>query len=174
MPLTPTSPLASEGLDRLRASSVEELVGGPITSRRFSDCVRSALFLYFSAIAESHAISQSISSPTGSLLHGIMHRQEPDFLNSKYWFRRAGQHELFPILRDNALEKLRLIGSNPAEQLASEVENRMEWDPLWFIDKCEFVNRDVTGKPKQLLMELQLIEWQIVFKYCLHGASRSD
>ena len=174
MPLTPTSPLAGEGLDRLRASSVEELVGGPIASRQFADCFRSALFLYFSAIAESHVISQSISSPTGSLLHGIMHRQEPDFLNSKYWFRRAGRHELFPALRDTTLEKLRLAGSTPAEQLASEVESRTEWDPLWFIDKCELVNRDITSGSKQLLMELQRIEWQIVFEYCLRGASRSN
>ena len=170
MPLAPAGPLAGEGLDRLRAASAEELLGGPIASREFADCVRSALFLYLSAIDESHTISQSISSSTGSFLHGIMHRQEPDFPNSKYWFRRVGRHELFPTLREAALDRLRSAGGPPAERLAAAVESRAEWDPFWLVDQCESVVRGRDAELEQPLMGIQRVEWRLVLEYCLRRA----
>ena len=166
--------MGGEGLDRLRAASADELPAGPIASRDFADCVRSALFLYFSAIDESHAISQSISSSTGSFLHGIMHRQEPDFPNSKYWFRRVGQHELFSVLREAAVDRLRSAGGAPAERLAAAVESRAEWDPFWFVDQCEMVREGRETELEQLLMEIQRVEWQLVFEYCVHRAVGDD
>ena len=174
MPLAPAGPLAGEGLDRLRAASEEELLGGPIASREFADCVRSALFLYFSAIDESHTISQSISSATGSFLHGIMHRQEPDFPNSKYWFRRVGRHELFPALREAALDRLRSAGGPPAERLAAVAENRAEWDPFWLVDQCESVVQGRDAELEQPLMEMQRVEWRLVLEYCLRRAVGDD
>ena len=174
MPLAPAGPLAGEGLDRLRAASAEELLGGPIASREFADCVRSALFLYFSAIDESHTISQSISSATGSFLHGIMHRQEPDFPNSKYWFRRVGRHELFPALREAALDRLRSAGGPPAERLAAVAENRAEWDPFWLVDQCESVVQGRDAELEQPLMEMQRVEWRLVLEYCLRRAVGDD
>ncbi len=174
MSLAPAAPLAGAGLDRLRSASAEELLDGPIASRDFADCVRSALFLYFSAIDESHTISQSISSSTGSFLHGIMHRQEPDFPNSKYWFRRVGRHELFPVLREAALERLRSAGGAPAERLASAVESRAEWDPFWFVDQCEAVAQARGTELERALMEIQRVEWGLVFEYCLRQAISDD
>ncbi len=170
MPLAPAGSLRGEGLERLRAASAEELLPGPIRSKEFADCVRSALFLYFSAIDESHTISQSISSSTGSFLHGIMHRQEPDFPNSKYWFRRVGRHELFPALREAAIEHLRSTGDAPAERLASGIESRAEWDPFWFVDQCEAVERGREADLEQPLMEVQRVEWRLVFEYCRRRA----
>ena len=171
MPLAPAGPLGGEGLERLRAAAAAELLGGPITSKEFADCVRSALFLYFSAIDECHTISQSISSATGSFLHGIMHRQEPDFANSKYWFRRVGRHELFPALREAAVERLRSAGGAPAERLASGIESRAEWDPFWFVDQCEAVERGREADLEQPLMEVQRVEWQLVFDYIVRQAA---
>lgn len=174
MPLAPPGPLAGEGLDRLQAASARELIGGPVASPEFADCARSALFLYFSAIDESHMISQSISSPAGSFLHGIMHRQEPDFPNSKYWFRRVGRHELFPALREAAIDRLREVGDAPAGRLAAAIESRAEWDPFRFVDQCEAVARGRLAELEPPLMEVQRIEWRLVFEYCLRRAAGGE
>ena len=51
-----------------------------------------ALWLYVDDLDRSHDLSQGEHSPTGSLLHAIMHRREGDFSNALYWYRKAGQH----------------------------------------------------------------------------------
>src|SRR5579862_7430246 len=53
------------------------------------------LWLYHDFLDESHRISQDLSTVEGSYWHGLMHRREPDFSNSKYWFRHVGQHPVF-------------------------------------------------------------------------------
>ena len=85
MPLAPIQSVEGRGLKLLRGATIEDLFEGrAVESPSFAECVRSALFLYFSALEESHKISQGIDTPTGSLLHGIMHRQEPDYGNAAY------------------------------------------------------------------------------------------
>lgn len=53
----------------------------------------SLVLLWYDHLDASHTISQSIESPAGSYLHGMMHRREGDFWNSKYWMRRAAQFD---------------------------------------------------------------------------------
>ena len=87
MPLLPKAPRECEQLDSLRTMQAADLFGGEgIASRDDAECVRSGLFLYFSALDESHRISQGIATSSGSYWHGIMHRQEGDWSNAKYWF----------------------------------------------------------------------------------------
>src|SRR5688572_32618825 len=62
-------------------------------------CCLAGLWLAFDFLDESHRISQDIETPSGSYWHGIIHRREPDYANSKYWFRRAGRHAIFPAMR---------------------------------------------------------------------------
>ena len=164
MPLAPAAPDEGEGLTLLRQSAINDLFGDqPPESPEFAECVRSALYLYFSALDESHRISQDIPSGTGSLLHGVMHRQEPDYSNAKYWFRRVGEHELFPTLRAEAL------GANFHDKaLHAEIESRPRWDPFWFVDQCE---RAARGGPRTRDLEkIQQLEWQLVFDYSYRRA----
>ena len=165
MPLAPAGPVHSEGLDLLRQTPRESLFGGDApASRDFAECVRSALFLYFSALDESHTISQDIDSTTGSFLHGIMHRQEPDYSNAKYWFRRVGAHELYPTLREDAL-RLNL----KTDALRETIQSKPQWDPMWFVDECAR-GAGAGGALERDLEELQRLEWSLVFDYSYRRA----
>jgi hypothetical protein len=116
------------------------------------EAAMSGLYLYFCAYEESHTISQEIETPEGSFWHGIMHRQEPDAGNAAYWFRRVGQHPIFPMLRDGA------------ERFGFRVKET--WDPFAFIDSCEGARKKPGSKEEQTAMSVQLLEWQLLFDYC--------
>ena len=112
----------------------------------------SGLYLYFCAYDESHKISQDIETAEGSFWHGILHRQEPDPGNAAYWFRRVGQHPIFPQLRDAAAE----LGWGTKDK----------WDPFAFIDFCESARNRPGSTEETTAMAIQLREWQLLFDYC--------
>ena len=99
-----------------------------------------------------------------------MHRQEPDFSNSKYWFRQVGGHDVFPELRAAALEVLSDAPDAAGARLSGEIERREKWDPFWFVDECQAVYQAQAGDLEQRLMEIQRLEWQLLFDYCYRRA----
>ena len=148
MPLVPEAPEDSPQLQELRTLKTEDLFdGGAIKDRDFAMCVQSGLYLYFSALDESHRISQGIPSASGSYWHGIMHRQEGDWSNSKYWFRRVGIHPVFAEL---------------------ESETSSAWDPYAFIDRCEAATARHSAAAD--LIDLQMREWRLLMRYCYRNA----
>ena len=171
MPLAPREPLPGHGLALLRQSAASDLFSpmSPASSEA-AECVRSALYLYFSDLDASHRISQGIPSSIGSFLHGVMHRQEPDFSNSKYWFRRVGGHDVFPQLRAGVLEALSDAPDAAGARLHGEIDGRGKWDPFWFVDQCQAACQGVAGDLEPRLMEIQRLEWQLLFDYCYRRA----
>lgn len=144
MPLTPSAPRESPQLERLRSMSADDLFdGGPIVRRDYAECVRSGLYLYFSALDESHGISQRISTATGSYWHGIMHRQEGDWSNAKYWFRRVGSHPVYADI---------------------ESETGESWDPYRFVDDCAGVFSGRVASARAV--KLQMLEWRLLMRHC--------
>ena len=99
-----------------------------------------------------------------------MHRQEPDFSNSKYWFRQVGGHDVFPELRAAALEVLSDLPDAAGARLSGEIERREKWDPFWFVDECQAVYQGQAGDLEQRLMEIQRLEWQLLLDYCYRRA----
>ena len=171
LPLVPREPLDGEGLALLGRNSAEDLFSAKeVVSLEDAECVRSALYLYFSDLDASHRISQGIPSSTGSFLHGVMHRQKPDFSNSKYWFRQVGGHDVFPVLRAAALEVLSDVPDAAGTGLLGEIERREKWDPFWFVDECQAVYEGAGGDLEHKLMEIQRLEWQLLFDYCYRRA----
>ncbi len=119
----------------------------------FPDAVRpeaahAGLWIYFGFFEEAHSIAQDIHTADGSYWHGILHRMEPDAWNAGYWFRRVGDHPIFPELRGAAAA---LGYPSPAR-----------WDPLAFIDACD----RAAPLEQELLQQVQLAEWQCLFHYC--------
>lgn len=98
--------------------------------------VKAGLYLLNDDIERCHHIAQDTPTPEGNYWHAILHRREPDYSNSNYWYRRVGEHPVFSQLQ----------GDYP------------EWDPFSFVDWCEGASRRRSEKPKSWLEEVQAKE----------------
>ena len=120
------------------------------------------LWLYFSCFEEAHQLVNDLHSPECMFWHAILHRQEPDSGNSAYWFRQLGEHAIFPAL---ALETREILKRNP------DAEFRIgDWDPYAFINFCERARDQPGSTQAQTAMEIQLVEWQLLFDYSVKNA----
>lgn len=138
-----------------------------VTDRDMAACCLSGLWLWNDFLDESHTLSQSIETTSGSYWHGMMHRREPDYSNGKYWFRRVGQHDIFPALASAARE---LAAARGASRSARFLAENTEWDPFAFIDLCQQIAR---GKADDELLcrEIARAEWQLLFQHCYEHAT---
>ncbi len=68
--------------------------------------ITAGLWLYVDDLDRSHVICQDLETPTGSLWHGILHRREGDYSNSRYWMRRAANH---PLISTGKMDLNKLI-----------------------------------------------------------------
>lgn len=118
----------------------------------------SGLWLYFSCLDEAHGIAQEVATPEGSFWHGILHRQEPDPDNAGYWFRRVSDHPVFPALQVEA------------QRLGAAFGGPDRWDPFAFIQFCEQARRQPKSEAEQLALQVQRVEWQLLFDYCARPA----
>ncbi|QDU61853.1 hypothetical protein Pan216_27180 [Planctomycetes bacterium Pan216] len=132
----------------------------PMAEKTYSAACLSGLWLLHDFLEESHTISQQIGNATGSFWHGIMHRREGDFGNSKYWFRRVGHHPVFVALARETTALTRSQNDLPAE--AEYLTEQSDWDPYRFVDLCEqFVGSGT--QDETFLQHLQMLEWQLLF-----------
>jgi len=136
-----------------------------IQDQAMAQACLSGLWLYHDFLDESHRLSQQIDTPTGSYWHAIMHRREPDFSNSKYWFAKVGEHPIFPELQRAAAE---IAGQTDAEDAAFLAEQQ-QWDPNRFVD---LVEQCVNGYSAagELARSVQMSEWWLLFDFCFDRA----
>jgi hypothetical protein len=130
-------------------------------------CCLAGLWLLHDFLDESHTISQESGSTNGSYWHGIMHRREPDYENSKYWFRRVEEHPIFPDLARAASELIQVAGAEDTS--AAEIQANRRWDPFRFVFWCKEI---AIGKAKQkeLAQQVAQTEWQLLFEHCYRCA----
>ena len=117
------------------------------------------LYLYFSCLEEAHTDRAGSEHAEGSFWHGIVHRQEPDAANAAYWFRQVGKHPIFPALREKrSPSRLRLpatLHCHGIRSRSSIIANPPEHSP--------------GSDEERLAMQVQLVEWQLLFDYCATG-----
>ncbi|WP_091168501.1 hypothetical protein [Paenibacillus sp. 1_12] len=133
--------------------------------------VQSGLHLLNESLDKSHTLSQDIHNTTGSYWHGIMHRMEGDYSNSKYWFHQVGDHPVFIPLHQQIKE---IYLQSNAESISNDnLKGRLDrltssssWDPYGFVD---LVQQQVTiardGSAEQLLQQIQWIEIKLLLQY---------
>ena len=105
--------------------------------------VKAGLHLWNDDIDRCHGIAQAHATPEGFYWHAILHRREPDYSNSKYWYRHMGEHPIFPQLR----------------------ESYPEWEPFTFVDWCQEVARGGMKKPRNWLEKVQAKELELLLKF---------
>ncbi len=170
--LVPQEAWNNELTDALESVSVDALFqGASLKNTTFGNALKSGLLLWNDALDESHNISQGLENQTGSYWHGIMHRREPDYSNSKYWFGRVGTHPIFPHLRERAIAILKEI-SNPSDalkQIAQAIEASENWDAYQFIDWCQAAENG-TDDVTRFLQQVQAEEIKLLLAYSYQNA----
>lgn len=153
--------------DMLEMLGPADLIDGPIVSPDDADGVMSGLWLRHNWLDQSHRISQGIESSNGSFWHAIMHRREGDFSNSKYWYRRVGDHPLYATLGARVTD---LTNPLPADKSIYRLVAH-GWDPAAYVDLVEQVHDSPQDPRHRICVSIQEIEWQTLFEHCTRAAS---
>ncbi|MFO0865977.1 MAG: hypothetical protein U0744_15230 [Gemmataceae bacterium] len=157
MPLGPGTPREAFRA-KLAAVKPAALFGSAIVRPESAQACIAGLWLRHNFLDESHRISQDLPSAEGSYWHAIMHRREPDYWNSKYWFRRVGRHPIYTELPARA----ETFGGSP-------LLPKNQWDADAFVDLCE-ANAAPNAAAHEFCRKLQQAEWGLLFAHCWREA----
>ena len=130
----PSPPLVTEKVwDKSLIAKIDKLTAAPLA--------KAGLHLLNDDIHNCHIIAQEHENPDSNYWHAILHRREPDYWNSKYWYKRVDNH---PVI----------------QQMKNE---EVGWDPFEFVDQCEKFN---TAKERQLqFKEMKFLLKHTIDKY---------
>ena len=141
---------------------VNDLFNGiAVDDEEMALCCLSGVQLLHSELDSSHRTCQSVQTTTGSYWHGIVHRREGDFENSKYWFRKVGEH---PIHADLARAAKGVAEKESSDSRFSFLCSQKMWNSAAFVDLCEDVTENCDQGNDSCRM-IQMLEWESLFKY---------
>jgi hypothetical protein len=126
--------------------------------------LQSAALLWHDHLDESHRISQDLHDASGSLLHGIMHRREPDYGNAKYWFARVGTHPAYAPIAQAVQD---LLSPRPDDaNWRARLLTGGRWNPNGFVDACEeLAHAPGTSPEAELLRQVLAIEFDCLLPW---------
>lgn len=166
--LSPSSPGTEHRWILEAAREVVAKLLPPHGARAEATAVLAGLLLLSDRLDDSHRAAQSIEGAgahrNGDYWHAILHRREPDFGNSKYWFRSVGRHPVFPEVA-RAVEGLG-HASSTAElgPWPHRLLERGQWQPMAFVDLCEAVGKDETSPLGCVARRIQWIEMLLLLE----------
>ena len=130
----------SSSIPRWLSDQIHQVECQSVQSEPDKFAVRAGLLQILGELEPSHQQSQLCQGEglhaAGDYWHGIMHRREPDYGNSKYWFRRVGDHPCFSNLAEEAESILGSCSSDSAQEW-SDALTGSGWNPFVFVDLCE-------------------------------------
>ena len=151
----------------LAGATSKQMIWGAVHSEEDANAMLAGLWLWHDWLDESHRISQSLSSATGSFWHAIMHRREGDFSNSKYWYARCQSH---PVLGQMANQVGQILHALPADKVFLRLMSG-GWNPSAFVDLVESVEADERSAKHAAAVSLQQLEWRLLFDHCTRAAA---
>ena len=165
--LAPASSSSKAQLSTAAVESVQCPESSPSRDQSVAwECVVSGLLQMNDHLDRSHEYSQSIEGQgqhvTGDYWHGIMHRREPDFGNSGYWFRRVGHHPVFDELVAIAPQ---ILARHPERPEASGVVTGGHWSPMAMIDLCQAAVTTRDPKLTAIAEDLQWAEMLLLLRF---------
>lgn len=138
-----------------------------------SVAVKAGLLQWHDALDASHELSQSVEGlgrhQAGDYWHAINHRREPDYGNSKYWFRQFGTHPVFAELAPVAQQ---ILDSVPeAAEWKSRLLKHGAWDPFAFVDLCQSCAGLEDSPLGRVARQIQAVEMLLLMISTWHDAS---
>ncbi|MAF12725.1 hypothetical protein CMK11_19930 [Candidatus Poribacteria bacterium] len=171
--LTPSEQWRPDLTTHLAAATDDDMLAAPPRDPAMARAVRSGLLLWNDALDLAHGLAMSESANdelarrTLDYWHGIMHRREPDYPNSKYWFRRVDRHPVFPAVLAAAKAEAE---EAPDDEAGRVILTADEWDPFAFIDLCER-HETTAGRTDALLRAVQVAEIVALLEFSVHEAA---
>ncbi|HEV8607560.1 MAG TPA: hypothetical protein VGQ99_19650 [Tepidisphaeraceae bacterium] len=163
------TPGRPEAQKLLSTATPTQMLSSPIRNPDDANAILAGLWLWHDWLDESHLISQSLHSSTGSFWHAIMHRREGDFSNSQYWYARCQNHPVFQQLAHQANQILHPL---PADKSLLRLMSN-GWNPNAFVDLIASIEPDPRDPKHLAAISLQQLEWRLLFDHCTRsGAGR--
>jgi hypothetical protein len=127
--------------------------------------VTAMLWIRVGIIEPAHEIVQNGSTPMAIYLHGVVHRLEADYWNSKYWFRQVKDDRLLQSLSNAIVEKVAADGlSDIATNL--KVIFGTTYSPVEFVSAHERLTRLADQVPSHAaaMERIAWIEWESLWQ----------
>jgi len=147
--------LMTQGNEAARQRGNEGVARGVNAGRRA--CLEAGLWLLADGWEEAHRLCQDVETAQGAAWHGVVHRLEGDYSNSKYWWRQARG-----VKWNRGAGELRGIVEAAPAALAGELRALVRgYDPSVFVELVERHREDAAWR--EMLLDLQRWEWLALF-----------
>lgn len=168
--MTPGAPPDMQ--QQLARFAAEEL--GPVQSAADAVALTAGLFQMHDCLDRSHSLSQDVEGEgrhaAGDYWHAIMHRREPDYGNSKYWFRRVGRHPVFDDLAQWASDEFDASNEPETRGWSDRVCGGGKWDPFVWVDLCQEAAHEEGSPLYRIAQRIQWIEMLLLLRQTAHDA----
>lgn len=133
--------------------------------------IKAGILQMNSLLDDSHSYAQSMEGHRDAdYWHAIMHRREPDYGNSKYWFRRVGRHPVFRNLARRAAQILSDAPAGIAAEWAKKLITDSGWDSFAFVNMCQQAAADEDSDLGLTARRIQWIEMLLLLNHCARPA----
>uniref|UniRef100_A0A7C2P023 Uncharacterized protein n=1 Tax=Schlesneria paludicola TaxID=360056 RepID=A0A7C2P023_9PLAN len=140
----------------------------PVTSKTDAIALEAGWLQLLGDLDASHQCSQSIEGrgrhQAGDYWHAVMHRREPDYGNSKYWFHQFSSHPVFPKLVEEVPRVADQFRSSAFDAWTDRLTAGGVWRPKAFVDCCQTAAATDDKTFRSAVEELQYREMLLLLR----------